>query len=118
MWIFSVYIASFKIEISKVCRVLEILNVHSGLHQDNAFVCKGSAAVANDTEEEIEEGKCKHWADLVCGIPDKAEELVDAESENAMKDQFLRETRVWKRVLNVNAAFALMVLAFLIGFFR
>ena len=83
-----------------------------------SFFVLGTATVANDTDEEVEEGKCKHWADLVCGIPDKAEELVDAESENAMKDQFLREARVWKRVLNVNAAFALMVLAFMIGFFR
>ena len=54
----------------------------------------------------------------MCGIPEKSEELHDSDAEAAMKEQFLYEKPFWKKVLNLNAGFALIVLAFIIGYFR
>ena len=54
----------------------------------------------------------------MCGIPEKSEELHDSDAEAAMKEQFLYENQFWKKVLNLNAGFALIVLAFIIGYFR
>ena len=74
-----------------------------------------SKELLDDSEDE---GKCKRWADFVCGIPEKSEELRDSDAEAAMKEQFLYEKPFWKKVLNLNAGFALVVLAFIIGYFR
>ena len=90
----------------------------SWLLENNLFI-QGppdpSEELLDDTDEE---GKCKRWADFVCGIPEKSEELHDADTEIAMKERFLSENPFWRKVLNANAAFALIVLAFITGFFR
>lgn len=96
----------------------EVTEVQELSARDQKIVENGTPEVSQELLDEPEEGKCKRWADFVCGIPEKSEELKDVDAENAMKEQFLREKTVWKRLLNVNAAFALIVLAFICGFFR
>lgn len=68
----------------------------------------------NDTDSG---GTCRKWVNFVCGIPQKAEEH-SLEEEAAQKKKFLKESTFWSRILNLNAVLGLVVVAFLIGFFR
>ena len=62
-------------------------------------------------------GTCKKWADFICGIPDAGEEI-DLEEEEEEKRMFLKENKFWSKILNFNACIGMIVIAFLIGFFR
>lgn len=70
-----------------------------------------------ETDAEDNIGKCKKWADFICGIPDAAEEQ-DLEEEVEQKRIFLKENKFWSKILNINACIGMIVIAFLIGFFR
>lgn len=61
-------------------------------------------------------GECKKWTDFICGIPDVAEEN-NLEEEIEQRKAFFKENQFWTRVLNINAWIAVVVLAFMIGFF-
>lgn len=69
----------------------------------------------DDDTENI--GTCRRWADFVCGIPEKAEEH-SLEEQAVQKRAFLKESRFWSKILNLNAGMGLVIVAFLIGFFR
>ncbi|KAH3888394.1 sodium/glucose cotransporter 4-like [Dreissena polymorpha] len=62
-------------------------------------------------------GTCRKWADFICGIPRKSEEH-SLEEQAAQKRAFLKEPKFWAHILNINAVMGLVVVAFLIGFFR
>lgn len=61
-------------------------------------------------------GKCKRWTDVICGIPDVAEEH-NLDEEIEQRNAFFKENKFWTRILNINAWIAVVVLAFMIGFF-
>lgn len=80
------------------------------------YVGKRGQLAADDDDTE-NAGTCQKWADFVCGIPRKAEEH-SLEEAAAQKRVFLKESRFWSKILNINAGIGLVVVSFLIGFFR
>ncbi|WAR03091.1 SC5A9-like protein [Mya arenaria] len=80
-------------------------------------VCEEKSHEADYSEDADTTGKCKHWADFICGIPDRAEEH-SMEEQATQKRDFLKESSFWSKILNVNAAIGVVMIAFLIGFFR
>ncbi|KAL4223186.1 hypothetical protein ACF0H5_016658 [Mactra antiquata] len=74
-------------------------------------------SISEPEPEDDDVNRCKHWADFICGIPDKAQEH-SLEEEATQKKSFLKENRFWSKILNINACIGLVGVAFLIGFFR
>ncbi|KAK3587617.1 hypothetical protein CHS0354_032825 [Potamilus streckersoni] len=62
-------------------------------------------------------GACRRWFDVVCGIPESSSEA-DTVMTLTQKDAFLNEKPFIAKMLNLNTAVSLIVLAFLLGFYR
>ena len=63
--------------------------------------------------------QCHRWFDFVCGIPrahSRAEERPEITEEQ--RREFLRESPRWSVFLNVHAAIAMTVMAFLTGYYH
>ncbi|BFZ20478.1 hypothetical protein BsWGS_23517 [Bradybaena similaris] len=72
-----------------------------------------------DEPVEIVEGKCHRWFDKVCGIPlEQGKSKHTPEITVKERRAYLKEQPRWKTVLNINAAIAMAVTAFLIGFYH
>jgi hypothetical protein len=70
------------------------------------------------TEEPSDERHCHHtFLDMVCGMPEK-DTSEDPHLDEAKTREFLTEHPRMKTILNANAAFGLVVVAFLYGFYR
>ena len=73
----------------------------------------------DDDNAAVEEGQCHRWFDFVCGIPrahSRAEERPEITEEQ--RREFLRESPRWSVFLNVHAAIAMTVMAFLTGYYH
>ena len=67
----------------------------------------------------VEEGKCHRWFDFICGIPkahSKSRETPEITEEQ--RREFLRQSPRWSVFLNVHAAIAMAVMAFLTGYYH
>ncbi|KAL8611815.1 hypothetical protein ACOMHN_053536 [Nucella lapillus] len=68
----------------------------------------------------VEEGKCHRWFDFICGIPtaySKSGSNIPEITEE-QRQEFLRERPGWTSFLNIQAAIAMCVMAFLTGFYH
>ncbi|XP_064649612.1 sodium/mannose cotransporter SLC5A10-like [Lineus longissimus] len=75
---------------------------------------KESELASGDSEEET--GFCKKWLNTILGIKDKDHAVTTETFQNRVA--FLHQRTRWRRLVNVNAAIALGVLIFLVGFYH
>lgn len=72
----------------------------------------------NDIDEDSE-GRCHRWFDVICGIPSAhARSRTRPEITEEQRLEFLYEKPKWVKILNINAAIGMTVMAFLTGFYR
>lgn len=82
-------------------------------------VLEMSAEGPADDGISVEESQCHHWFDFICGIPkahSRSEERPEVMEDQ--RQQFLTESPRWSAVLNVHAAIAMTVMAFLTGYYH
>lgn len=61
----------------------------------------------------------KRFIYRLCGIPlGGVNEYAREECDKLYRQTFMQEDTVWRKVVNVNAMISLIVVAFLVGYFR
>ena len=78
---------------------------------------EGAETDGDNTAVPVEEGKCHRWFDVVCGIP-TTKSRGRPEISEEQRREFLRESPRWNVFLNVQAAIAMVVMAFLAGYYH
>ncbi|XP_076436803.1 sodium/mannose cotransporter SLC5A10-like [Babylonia areolata] len=104
---------------------MEMMATEEGGEVDGKPDGEGERRADDEEEEEdgavvtVEEGRCHRLFDTVCGIPTTLSRA--GQKPGVSEDQrreFLRESSGWSFVLNVNAAIAMCVMAFLTGYYH